>query len=200
VGRSSLPHIFLIFTNSFLGDRRRKELERSDNAGDWWKLELWAPLSLIVRASCEPSSSWCVLSAVLNGEYIEPAELRENKAGIKLKIVTLLGFGLTVARSKSFSRSICEGQPKEWRDWPRSGSFSISIAFPQRLKPPKCEFNREISDWSQSAHLSKAKIDATTRKPRRNKHRTKRPKFGVKGKTPGVVLNMFDARANGKYS
>jgi hypothetical protein len=65
-----------------------------------------------VRASCEPSSSWCVLSAVLNGEYIEPAELRENKAGIKLKIVTLLGFGLTVARSKSFQGRFVKGNRK----------------------------------------------------------------------------------------
>ena len=52
--------------------------------------------------------------------------------------------------------------------------------------------------WITASHLNKAATDATIRKTSTNTQRTKRPKFGTKGRTPGPTPKIDAASAIGK--
>jgi len=59
---------------------------------------------------------------------------------------------------------------------------------------------RSGTSLTKKSHLNKAATLATIRNPKRSRQSINLPKFGVKGRTPGEVLNMFDASASGRYN
>ena len=54
--------------------------------------------------------------------------------------------------------------------------------------------------WAHERHLNDAAMLISTRTAKIKKQSMNRVKFGVNGKTPGVVLNMFAARVSGRYA
>jgi hypothetical protein len=133
-----------------------------------------------VRTEYGPTESRWVPSPLLSGEYCEPSKFRTIGGGVHLKLGPL-NFG----RDGVYSSSN-----------PTRCSSSQVWGFRELLQNDKNLIMRQ----APSRHLNKQAADATTSAASMRTQSRKRPKFGLKGRTPGSVPKTSDARDNGRYA